>query len=315
LEVACGPCHRGGMSREVSSATDQPELADTLSRHESAVRTALAEHWGLGDALVQMPPNLASVTWYAGGYVVKLANDEPAHITAGLHASELVEEAGIATGAPVRTRSGRLCVALPDAPSLVLCVLRRVEGSPLSMHAVAPEVLGEMLGRLHRVVRGCPATGAWTPTDVVGHMMSGLMATHSAEIQTMITQAVDDVSAYYANGPRTQLLYGDGPGILTVNGTDISAIVDWGGVRDGSVADDIGCWTAHGATDRIPLPAYTAALLDGYRRTNEISPDEIAAVVLFQRLRIASRACYVSDPESLAATLAWMQDAVKGLDR
>ena len=57
----------------------------------------------------------------------------------------------------------------------------------------------------------------------------------------------------------------------------ISAIIDWGGVRAGSAADDIGCWTAHGATDLIPAPAYTAAFLDGYRRQNDLTAADAAA--------------------------------------
>ena len=117
------------------------------------------------------------------------------------------------------------------------------------------------------------------------------------------------MNAYYGAAPPMQLLYGDGPGIFSVNGTDISAIIDWGGVRAGSVADDIGCWTAHGATDRIPLPAYTAAFLEGYRRSNDLLAVDASAVPLFQRLRIASRACYVTDPGALAGVKAWWRTA------
>ncbi len=80
-------------------------------------------------------------------------------------------------------------------------------------------------------------------------------------------------------------------------------------MRAGSVADDIGCWTAHGATDRISLPAYTAAFLEGYRHSNDLPAADAAAVPFFQRLRIASRACYVTDPDALAGTRAWMQYA------
>ena len=128
----------------------------------------------------------------------------------------------------------------------------------------------------------------------------------------MIGQAVSDVRAHYATAPSAQLLYGDGPELFSANGTDINAIVDWGGVRAGSTADDIGCWTAHGATDLIPLPAYTAAFLDRYRRGNDLPAAEAAAVPLFQRLRIASRACYVTNPAALAATAAWMRHAFAG---
>jgi Ser/Thr protein kinase RdoA (MazF antagonist) len=93
------------------------------------------------------------------------------------------------------------------------------------------------------------------------------------------------------------------------HGGRISAIIDWGGVRAGSVADDIGCWTAHGANDRIALPAYTAAFLDGYRHNNDLSPADAAAVPLFQRLRIASRACHVTDPDALVSVETWMRHA------
>jgi Ser/Thr protein kinase RdoA (MazF antagonist) len=257
----------------------------------------------------------ASYTWRTGIHVVKLARDEPSHFTAGLRASEAAERAGIATGAPVQTRAGELCVALPlGRESWVLAVLHRVDGTHLSMHAVPPAVLGEFLGRLHRILRGCPAAGAWTPGDVLGHMTRGITAAQPLAIRQMITQAVSDVSAYYATMPPAQLLYGDGPGIFSANGTDISAIIDWGGVRDGSIADDIGCWTAHGATDRIPLPAYTAAFLEGYRHSNDLPAADAAAVPLFQRLRIASRACYVTDPGALAGTRAWMRRAFSGTE-
>jgi Ser/Thr protein kinase RdoA (MazF antagonist) len=232
-----------------------------------------------------MQDRAASRTWQVGGYVVKLARDEASHFAAGLRASEAVEQAGVATGVPVRTHAGELCVPLaPGRPPWVLAVLRRI-------------------------LRDCPTAGAWTPGDVLGHMTRGTTVAHPLSARRMITQAVSDVSAYYATAPPVQMLYGDGPGIFSENGTDISAIIDWGGVRAGSVADDIGCWTAHGATDKILLPAYTTAFLDGYRRSNDLPEADAAAVPLFQRLRIASRACYVTDPGALASVEAWMQRA------
>ena len=274
------------------------------------MRAALREHWDLHGKLRPLQPWADSRTWRAGGYVVKLARDEVVHFSAGLRASEAVERAGIATGAPVRTRAGDLCRLLaPGRPPQVLAVLRRVDGDHLPMHAVAPAVMGQFLGRLHRILRGCPAAGAWTPGDVLGHMTRGVSSSQPPPIQRMITQAVSDVRAYYASAPPARLLYGDGPGIFSVNGTGISAIIDWGGVRAGSTADDIGCWTAHGATNRNPLPAYTAAFLLGYRHINSLPAEDAAAVPLFQRLRIASRACYVTNPDALAGVQSWMQRA------
>lgn len=188
-------------------------------------------------------------------------------------------------------------------------MLRWVVGGYLSPHAVAPAVMGEFLGRLHRILRGCPAADAWTPGDVLGHMTRGITPVQPPAVRQMVTRAVGDVRAYYGAAPSAQLLYGDCCGTFSVNGTDISAIIDWGGVRAGSAADDIGCWTVHGATDRISLPDYTTAFLDGYCRSNDLPAASIAAVPLFQRLRVASRACYITAPDALAATMAWMRRA------
>jgi hypothetical protein len=43
--------------------------------------------------------------------------------------------------------------------------------------------------------------------------------------------------------------------------------------------------------------------------SNDLPAADAAAVPLFQRLRIASRACYVTDPDILASVEAWMQRA------
>jgi len=307
------------MPSKASKASTGPPAADVPAAQEApwqpepAVRAALRRHWDLRAELRPLQGGGASRTWQAGDYVVKLARDEPAHFTAGLRASEVVERAGIATGAPVRTRAGDLCVPLAAGrPPQVLAVLHRADGGHLSMHAVAPSVMGEFLGRLHRILRGCPPAGAWTPGDVLGHMTRGITPAQPPAVRQMIIRAVSDVSAYYRTAPPAQLLYGDGPGIFSANGTDISAIIDWGGVRAGSAADNIGCWTAYGATSRIPLPAYTAAFLQGYRHSNSLTAEDAAAVPLFQRLRIASRACYLTDPDALAGVQAWMRRAPDG---
>ncbi len=90
-----------------------------------------------------MQARAASRTWQAGGHVVKLARDERSHFVAGLIASEAVEQAGVATGAPFCTGTGELCVPLVlGRESWALAVLHRVDGSHLSVHAVTPEILG-----------------------------------------------------------------------------------------------------------------------------------------------------------------------------
>jgi hypothetical protein len=79
------------------------------------------------------------------------------------------------------------------------------DGSRLPMHEIAPAVIGEFLGRLHFMVRGCPSAGGWTPGDVLGHMTRGITAPHPPSSRRMINQAVSDVSAYYGTAPPVQL--------------------------------------------------------------------------------------------------------------
>ena len=60
---------------------------------------------------------------------------------------------------------------------------------------------------------------------------------------------------------------------------------------------------------RRGFAAYTAAFLQGYRHSSSLRAEDAAAVPLFQRLRIASRACYVTAPDTLARIQSWMRRA------
>jgi hypothetical protein len=92
------------------------------------VQAVLRQHWGLSGELCPLYTSAASRTWQVGGYVVKLARDEPSHFTAGLLASEAVERAGTKTGAPIRTIAGELCVPLPvGRRSRVVAVLHKID--------------------------------------------------------------------------------------------------------------------------------------------------------------------------------------------
>lgn len=293
------------------AGSDSPaneSVKDSPSPEESVVRVALREQWGIRDELRPMQ-TAASRTWLVDGHVVKLAHDEPAHFTAGLLASEAVDRAGITTGIPVRTRAREVCVAPPLLESWMLAVLHRVDGTHLSMWAVPPAVLGAFLGRLHHIMRGCPAAGAWTPDDVLGHMTRGVTAAHPATARQMIMRAVTDVSGYYATAPPMQLLYGGWAGHL---------LHQWRGhQRHHRLGRCPGRQRRrrHRLLDstRRERPDRAArlhrSLLDGYRNNNDLSPADAAAVPLFQRLRIASRACYVTDPDALARVEAWMRNA------
>ena len=69
---------------------------------------------------------------------------------------------------------------------------------------------------------------------------------------------------------------------------------------------------SRGASPSRPCAAYTAAFLQGYRHSSSLRAEDAAAVPLFQRLRIASRACYVTAPDTLARIQSWMRRAFHG---
>jgi Ser/Thr protein kinase RdoA (MazF antagonist) len=168
------------------------------------VQAVLRQHWGLSGELCPLYTSAASRTWQVGGYVVKLARDEPSHFTAGLLASEAVERAGTKTGAPIRTIAGELCVPLPvGRRSRVVAVLHKIDVTRLPMRAVPPADLGQFLGGLHRILRGCPTAGAWTPDEVLGHIRPGIMDAHPPSVRQMIEQAAS-VGAYYDTAPPGQ---------------------------------------------------------------------------------------------------------------
>lgn len=273
------------------------------------LQAILKKEWNINTTLTPLGKGSTAFTWVADDFVIKVVSDTPEHFNIGLRVSQILETKGIPTGIPVPTKAGRLSVSLsPGNKSRLVAVLRKANGSPLSMHAVPPSILGALLGKIHHILQGTETEGAWTVTDVLGYMRRGVLASQPDEVQHMIAQAIDDVDAWYREAsPALQLIRGDGPEILSVDGKEISSIIDWGGVRLGNVADDIGCWTVHGATDKITLREYTADFLQAYKTANNLTKVEEDAIPLFQRLRIASRACYIIDPAALALVQQWMQ--------
>lgn len=192
----------------------------------------------------------------------------------------------------------------------LLAVLREVRGEPASMHAYQPGVLGDLSGRVHIGLADVDTDGAWNRADVLGFMRAGMLAAHHATIRELIGDATDHVDRWYdAARPALQVVRGDGPEIISSRDGSIAGLIDWGGVRVGNFADDIGCWTLHGATDEWPLTAYTNEFLRAYSNHRRLSRDEESAVALFQDLRLASRASYVTEPAALDYVDGWAATA------
>lgn len=282
--------------------------ADEETRRVTELR--LAADWGITGSLRPTATGSTSRIWNIGdergGLIAKLARGDRAHVDAGLRASRAVQAGGLRTGTPVPTPAGALSAEVAiGADRWWLAVLTRVGGVAAPMAAFEPPTLGALLATIHEALRGTDPTGAWTPANVFSHMRDGISDGQPPQVRQLITSAVDAVERWYGDVcPPMQMIRGDGPEILSRPGEPIAAMIDWGGVRRGSVADDIGCWTLHGSTG--DHHRYTDEFVRGYVSVRPLIADERAAIPLFQRLRLASRACGVADRSALAAIETWM---------
>lgn len=304
----------GGHHVTAEVAFGHPTAGAAIPTADEATRLAtqrrLAADWGITGPLRPSATGSTSLIWdigdERGDLIAKLARGDRAHVDAGLRASRAVEAAGLRTGAPLPTPAGALSAGVAIGPDRWwLAVLRRVGGDAAPMGAFEPPALGALLATIHEALRGTDPGGAWTPADVLGHMRGGISDGQPLPVRQLITAAVDAVERWYGEERSPlQLIRGDGPEILSTPGEPIAAVIDWGGVRWGSVADDIGCWTVHGSTG--DHHSYTDEFVRGYVSVRPLTADERASIPLFQRLRVASRACSVTDRAALSAIETWM---------
>ena len=115
----------------------------------------------------------ASRTWWVdsdrGRHVAKLAFDRPRFIEPGLRVAAVVAELGIATGAPVPTEDGKVCIEVDRGPQRpwTIALLEAAPAAPLSPSAPGAEagaghVLWRVDGRLAERSRR-----EWVPADLI----------------------------------------------------------------------------------------------------------------------------------------------------
>ncbi|SEO19218.1 phosphotransferase enzyme family protein [Paenibacillus sp. OV219] len=275
---------------------------------EDAVRAALLNLWEINDELHPLAAGTTSRVWRINDAIVKLARDESEHFNAGLRASLAVEESGITAGSPIVTGSGEVSARIyVGSDEWIMAVQRHVSGTPASMHDFEPHVLGEILAKIHVSLQHTDTSGGWAAEDVLGgYMEQGILPEQPESTRQMIASAIQAVREWYGeSNSRKQLIRGDGPELL-VEDNVVTGMIDWGGVRFGSVADDIGCWTLHGNTKDIK--EYTREFVRGYSSVSTLTQQEELAIPLFQQLRLASRACFVTDLAALQTIGQWMSN-------
>lgn len=145
-----------------------------------------------------------------------------------------------------------------------LAVLEFVDGVPDGW--TEPERCGELLGRVHRILRHETAAGR-----LLDYYAAEATGPALADAVAAIREFDRDVGLSHG------VLYGDpAPEILRSSGE--LALIDWGTPSWGPLLHDLVCWQRFDAADRV---------LAGYRAHVPITDAELAATDLFRALHKA----------------------------
>ncbi|MDN3239704.1 phosphotransferase enzyme family protein [Glycomyces tritici] len=125
---------------------------------DDLLRTCLAEHWRLHNAqIVPHHGGMNSGTWFVTAgprrWVAKaVAPDTVFDYTSGLAAAAVLDRPDLPTGAPERSRDGRLAVTVEG---MMLALLAWVPGEPVTGDGPAQQrIIGTTLARAHAALRG-----------------------------------------------------------------------------------------------------------------------------------------------------------------
>jgi Ser/Thr protein kinase RdoA (MazF antagonist) len=233
---------------------------------------ALTSEW-LGESAVRTPVEaMNSSAWIveAGGerYALKIASptNEP-----GLQVATWLEQRGLRTGAPIRTetREGRL-----------VALLRFVDGEPLSYEDA--EVVGETLGRAHRLLVGAPVPARidrwpWGWLDPAVIEESALRSAAEAAIERAETLAPGLTHGNLHGDPAPEAFLDAGGNI---------GLIDWGSAVHGPLLYDVAsAWMYVRRDER---------LIDAYARTGPLGREELDRTPDFHAFRLALQAWYFS---------------------
>ncbi|WP_201374615.1 phosphotransferase enzyme family protein [Ktedonobacter robiniae] len=256
--------------------------------------------------------------WYVdtsqGRLVAKFAYEAQEAFEAGLQAAEIVECAGIASGAPLRTVAGERTVMLEGPPTLFhpLALLHFVPGESLDVEQPASAYLaGSLLGRIHTIL----LREQFRPQS--GDRLFAYLKEEAVEVNAQIglpmllQQAVEAVEAFEK---RTQVtygtLYGDSLQVLYDRETHRVGLIDWGTIGWGPLLFDVAL-----ATELFSFSqAQTDYFLQSYLAKAPIEPQELEGLKYYQALRYAQLAKFfawrlahqatLGNPDPLANELA-----------
>ncbi|GLV53214.1 hypothetical protein KDH_00690 [Dictyobacter sp. S3.2.2.5] len=245
--------------------------------------------------------------WYVdtnqGRLVAKFAYESREAFEAGLQAAEIVERAGIASGAPLRTIAGEQTIMLEGPPTLFhpLALLHFVPGEPLDVKQPGSAYLtGSLLGRIHTILlreQFRPQSGdrifAYLKEEAVE-------VTAQIGLSLLLQRAVEAVETFEK---RTRVpygtLYGDSLQALFDRKTHQVGLIDWGAISWGPLLFDVAL-----ATELFSFSqAQTDCFLQSYLAEALIESQQLEGVKFYQALRHAQLAKFFAWRLAHQATL------------
>ncbi len=216
-----------------SSIDDEHDLADLLSP------------WDLTSPSFSeiVHRRRASRTWWVesdeGRFVAKLTFDRRCFVEPGLKVAAEVARSGIATGPPVPTARGELCVEVDRAIGRpwTLALLAPVLGEPLSPSAPGAEAMaGDVLGRVHSFL-GESSRRDWVPADLLD-WLADLAKESRNEAAAAMVQVIRDRS----ESVKFSVVYGDPSPEVLVSADGVIGLIDWGTPSWGPQLHDVAAW-------------------------------------------------------------------------
>ena len=262
---------------------------------DEAARELLRSAWALGDGtrVARHDGGMGSQTWIVErGRDRWMAKSVAPHLAEsfaqGLQVSQILDDSGIAAGAPVPTLTGS--VTADAASGDWMAVLTWVPGTPLTGNGVDERrLIGATLARVHRVLRDREV-----PAGQRFHWVNPA-APHLVLrpwIRPAVGAAVDALAAFRRQVPGWPegLLHADpAPEAFRYDSaTGTCGIIDWSSALHGPLLYDLASAVMYlGGPDRA------AAMIDAYQAAGLLSRQEISAdLPVMLRFRWAVQADY-----------------------
>lgn len=258
---------------------------------EDRLRTCLGEHWGVHH--VRIEPHhggMNSGTWFvtAGSHrwVAKAVEpDTVFDFTSGLAVAALLDRPDLPTGAPERSRDGRLAVTVDG---VTLALLTWVPGDGITTDGPAEQrVIGTTLARAHTALRDAdlPFTGSFHWVDpAAGHL--DVRAWVRPAVTAALT-ALDDLDpATLTWGP----LHTDpAPEAFRLDpDTGVCGLIDWSTAMRGPYLYDLAS-----AVMYVGGPDNAGLLIEAYLARNALTREEVdRGLLTLLRFRWAVQADY-----------------------